>query len=300
MEKFYYKYIGLKDGKTVRADFLTNRLFRFTQPNQLNDPFEANPETLMRPAPEDEERALEEMKRAGFPLDQKDRWLPLFLEPGLRRMTKKEFPGLTYPKGINSLDELDEANLRTELESLLKYVNETYGLFCMTTSPKNRTMWSIYAANHQGIVVGFDGNHPFFKNSPDFYPVEYSDQRVSLSSNDGLLRLAGEVYSSKAAARRELPARLFLRKDSSWKHEEEWRMIRELKEFTYRDPSNPEVYLFEIPRESIKVVILGAGISDENEKLIRTMAAPSNGWSGLQIVKARLRAKGFDMILSEL
>jgi len=278
----------------VRVDFLTNGLFRFTQPNQLNDVFEANPKAIMGSSVDDEERAVEEMKRAGLPLDQKDRWLPLFLKPGLRRMTKEEFPGLAYPEGINSLDELDEVNLKKELELLLTHINRKYGFFCVTILEKNRKMWSLYAENHRGIVVGFDGNHPFFKDSQHFYPVEYSDQRVSISSTDGMIRLAGEVYASNAGA---LPLQLFLRKDSSWRDEEEWRMIGKLEECTCRDPKNPLVYLFEFPKDSIKVLILGAKISEDNEKLIRGLASPSNGWDGLKITKAQLSPTDYDIDL---
>src|SRR6266511_3526830 len=45
-----YKFLGLKEqnGKrTVRADFLDNQLFRFTQPSLLNDPFEMKPVIIM-------------------------------------------------------------------------------------------------------------------------------------------------------------------------------------------------------------------------------------------------------------
>jgi hypothetical protein len=45
--KYFYKYIAVKDDSTVRTDFLENGLFRFTQPNRLNHPFEVNPRVLV-------------------------------------------------------------------------------------------------------------------------------------------------------------------------------------------------------------------------------------------------------------
>jgi hypothetical protein len=77
----FYKYLGLKVNGTVRADFLTNGLFRFTQPNQLNDPFEVRPRFLMEAyAEEDIELAQDAALNAGFPRDQIEKFLPLFLK----------------------------------------------------------------------------------------------------------------------------------------------------------------------------------------------------------------------------
>src|SRR5262245_20350934 len=97
---FFYKYIGLRDDGAVRADFLKDGLFRFTQPDRLNDPFEVRPRVLMEAySDEDTERARTEALRAGFPRDDLDGFLPLFLETiPRRRMTPEEFPGLAYPK----------------------------------------------------------------------------------------------------------------------------------------------------------------------------------------------------------
>src|SRR5439155_7679475 len=293
----FYKYLGLKNDRkqTVRAQFLENCLFRFTQPNQLNDPFEVNPQILVdEDAKEDLESAYQEMERAGIPPDQRDRLLPLFLRPALRRMTVEEFPTLAYPEGIISLKELDAHNARKELERLLKHINETYGFFCLAESATNRTMWSHYAQDHKGIVVGFDAKHPFFQDSRDLYPVEYSDERLSLSSHNGMLRLAGALYSSKSHYN-DLPVRLFLRKDLSWRDEKEWRMVGKLEECNHHDP-NTLVYLFKVPREAIRMVVLGANISDYNETLVRNMAT---AWSEVKIMKARLRDRGFELEIVE-
>ena len=171
----FYKYLGLKVDGTVRADFLTNGLFRFTQPNQLNDPFEVRPRVLMEAyAEEDIELAQEAALNAGFPRDQIEKFLPLFLETTPRRMTPEEFPGLVFPQRpgsverFRSVEEMDACDADQALEDLLKHVNEIYGFFCLTTSRDNPPMWSHYADSHQGIVVGFNAHHSFFSGSHDF------------------------------------------------------------------------------------------------------------------------------------
>jgi hypothetical protein len=298
----FYKYLGLKGDGTVRANFLTNALFRFTQPNQLNDPFEVRPRVLMGVyAEEDVELAREEALKAGFPADQIEKFRSLFLETlPRRRFTPEEFPGIPYPKRtgseerFRSMEELDAYKAEQEVETLFKHVNETYGFFCLTTSRDNLRMWSHYADSHRGIVVGFDAQHPFFSAAHDFYKVEYSEERISLSSNEGYLRLVGRHYSP-GSDYKDLPTRLFLRKHPDWQSEQEWRMIRRLKECDYHSPDNPLVYLFTIPREAITVLILGAQISDRNKEEIQRQISSSSDWAHVQILQASLSVRKFSL-----
>jgi len=244
-------------------------------------------------ATEDVEEAKEQARKMGITSPEDvERWLPTFLATGpKRRFTPEEFPGIHYPPGINSMAELDRQNAKKQLADLLKYINETYGIFCVTQSSDNFLMWSLYADAHKGVVVGFDADHPFFKNAHDFFPVEYSDQRISLSSNDGFLRLAGYVHSGSRY--KDLPVRLFLRKSNIWTHEREWRMIRKLEERDLSIPGIPPIYLFEIPRRAIKVLILGAQISRENaDHICRKVSTPGD-WSHVQLFQATLPRSGY-------
>jgi hypothetical protein len=299
-ESFFYKYLGLKRDQTVRSDFLTNGLFRFTQPNELNDPFEVNPRILMEAySDEDWELARQRGLKDGFPPDQFDQWKHLLVATTPRgRITPEEFPGIPYPEGIHSMQELDEHNAKKELATLLKHINESFGIFCLTTSKENLVMWSLYAESHKGLVVGFEGSHPFFSDSHDFNRVEYSEQRISLSSNNGYLRLVGKHFSPKSHYK-DLPTRLFLRKHPDWRNEKEWRMIRRLDEATLRAPGDSLVYLFEIPCEAIRLLILGAQISNENKEEIHRLASSSDKWSHVQILQAHLSSSSFGLEFRE-
>lgn len=297
---FFYKYLGLKSDGTVRSNDLADGLFRFAQPDQLNDPFEVRPRILMGAySEEDMDTSREAAFNAGFTPDQIDTILPLFLEILPRgRITPEEFPGIPYPKRpgsegrFSSMEEVDRYKAEQALEKLLKHINETYGFFCLTTSRENLGMWSHYADSHKGIVVGFDAHHPFFSAAHDFYEVEYVDERLSLSSNDGYLRLAGKHYSP-GSDYADLPTRLFLRKHPNWKDEQEWRMIRRLDECDCHSPSNPLVYLFRVPREAITVVILGAQITAQNRELVQTQISSSPDLRHVQILQAKLNPNRF-------
>lgn len=300
----FYKYLGLKSDATVRSDFLVNELFRFTQPDQLNDPFEVRPRVLMGAySEEDMDTARKEALKAGFPADQMETFLPLFLETFPRgRITPEEFPGIPYSKRpgseerFSSMQEVDAYKAEQALQELLKHVNETYGFFCLTTSRENLSMWSHYAGSHKGIVVGFDAHHRFFSTAHDFYEVEYLNERLSLSSNDGYLRLVGKHYSP-GSNYADLPTRLFLRKHPEWKGEQEWRMIRRLDECDYHNPANPLVYLFRIPKETITVVILGAQITAQNRELVQTQISSSPDLRHVQILQAKLNPNRFALDL---
>lgn len=198
------------------------------------------------------------------------------------------------------MKEMDAYKANQELKALLKHVNKTYGFFCLTTNKDNLIMWSHYAANHKGIVVGFDAHHPFFRGSHDFYPVEYLPERISLSSNDGYSRLVGKHFSPELNYK-DLHTRLFLRKHTDWAGEQEWRMIRRLEECDYHEPDSL-FYLFRIPREAITEVILGAQISKENKELIHRRISSSPDWAHVKILHASLSASqfGLEFLTSEV
>jgi hypothetical protein len=288
MNKFLFKY-------TTRIDFIDNGLFRFTQRNALNDPCEFYAEIVMDcDSAEDIEVARQQARDAGFSEDEFERWSPLFLEPlPKRRMTPEEFLGLTYPPGIKSMAELDKQNAEKELEGLLKHIDETYGIFCLTESNDNFLMWSHYAESHKGVAIGFDASHPFFTTGLDFHQVEYSPRRTSLTSKHGMLRLAGHFHQRSRYS--DLPVRLFLRKASEWAYEKEWRMIRKLEECDHCIPGKPPIYLFKIPRETIQVLIFGERMLPEDKERISKAVAKSGDWSHLRLFEAKIPNSGFGL-----
>ena len=148
------------------------------------------------------------------------------------------------------------------------------------------------------MVVGFDANHPFFHGSHDIYRVEYSKDRIALSSVDGCLRLAGHYYSQKSNYK-DLPVRLFLRKSLGWSYEEEIRIVRRLDEADRILPGNPGIYLFAIPEDAIKILILGLNMSAANKTAICKSLAATTVWRHLKVLQANLSDKGFGLGFSD-
>lgn len=138
------------------------------------------------------------------------------------------------------------------------YYASNFGILSLTETPDNLLMWSHYGDSHKGVVLGFDEAHPFFRGA-EIVPglsrlnrVEYNQKRPVLSPST------------------QNNPRIFLRKSPEWAYEREWRLVRplaEAKDSLTRESSIP-LCLFEVPLDSIRVIITGAQmISSEYQQI---------------------------------
>ena len=140
-----YKYLGIEAGN----HFLANQSLRFTQPSELNDPFECNP-------------------TPGF---------YVYREILLRDIG--DYP--IYPDV--------RANARaaaTFTDEVIDQLDHNYGILALSNRWWSTLMWSHYAEKHRGFVVGFDATHPFFQAASEYAnecgPLEevtYAKRRLS-------------------------------------------------------------------------------------------------------------------------
>jgi hypothetical protein len=86
-------------------------------------------------------------------------------------------------------------------------------------------MWAHYGAQHWGAAVGLERRHPFFQEIGNLRRVEYDRQRVAVSSNGGLIRVAGHPIKNDDALP---PVATILRKSLEWAYEKEWRLLASL------------------------------------------------------------------------
>lgn len=122
-------------------------------------------------------------------------------------------------------------------ESINKYKSEI-GVVCLTESHDNLLMWSHYADEHKGCVIGFSNidNGRFFKNLFDldeppyslspfkgyFFPVKYRKQFIY--RNDSY---QSDYYSYSDYS---YLIEIFQRKSDEWIYEKEHRAILQLKQ----------------------------------------------------------------------
>ena len=260
-----YKY-AVRD----RIDVLVNGLIRFTQPIAQNDPFEMRPilkqvmsedtfrEEVIKPSDKEiRERVLDELIESLYQEAKK---------AGQKR-PRKSFRGLAlslmeaHQSKFNSfLNEgyavITEAFKSAEpdiLNSLSDTLLNRIGMLSLTESPDHPLMWAHYAGANTGIVLAFDSENEYFttrRSEEDevsgLHKVTYAEERPEIKDFQELFDRE-DWYTVLCAT-----------KGKHWEYEQEWRMIKLLKEAAKSIPTpTGDIHLFEVPISCITEVILG-------------------------------------------
>ncbi|MBA6225055.1 DUF2971 domain-containing protein [Colwellia sp. MB02u-18] len=274
------KYFGKVFNKelntySVRTDFLKNGLFRFTQPNQLND---KGSEFKLYPyfneiSPSDSEYAISKLKKDNWNSNSKtpnieDLKIYLGINPDMR------YDPATW-KGLNGLPlaEMDEStwikNTEQFNEKIINIMSANLGVFSLSTDDLNEHMWVMYASEGTGVAVEFDENHPFFlKNVPQ--TVSYlKNNRATYTYYNGIQLINGikrknyNIEKLSSTEMTDLFKRLALSKNELWFQEKEKRIIIDLNKASNSDIDHqlhskyPGICLKEIPFEAFKSIIFG-------------------------------------------
>lgn len=137
------------------------------------------------------------------------------------------------------------------------------GVLSLTTSNRNKLMWSLYA-NNNGFCIEFDcGKFGFETRGP--FPIHYMDEMkelpLSKCKNGNIAALIQTTTKAKC-----------------WSFEDEWRLIvypptgfdmqhfgRDMERFNYPDDHNRK---FQYPLSAIKSITLGAKFFDKALKYL--------------------------------
>ena len=282
----FYKYVSAE-----RIDILQNRLIRFTQPNTMNDPFEARPDfytlgkkglasayaEMIRRAPY---RVWKDYKRVtGTDLD---RWAfanKLKADPDYAEQLYKD---------------LGHRDILPDLRERFYKLHNTAGILSLSETPNNLLMWAHYAEGHTGFVLVLEGSHDFFKGETSllgFAKPERVEYRLELP------RLAIEDTHKETVM-----SEIFFVKSLDWKYEKEWRYLKALADANkrFRDTNNLEVSLFQLPPKCIMGVILGCYRSQELEDKILALQHEDPEFGHLQIQQARASETHYRLEIAEI
>ena len=270
-----YKYLG-----PDRTDILLNARIRFAQASVFNDPFEMQPffekfelsvDDELRNSPD---RILDKAANliySSLPDDRK------------RTITIEDIKQKVLPKLRNTLLNDPESVVQQFQKIVPQSLSEILGVLSLTEKRDNLLMWAHYAQNHEGFVIEFDENHTFFHRIPGL--LANTDQLVSRlpSQECGYLRKV-EYFDERPNHSSILdltPSSVLLAKSKEWEYEQEWRMFRLLEEADETKASDEgSVYLFSIPPDCIKGLILGCRMSPEKKseiiEIIKTDACYSH------------------------
>lgn len=228
-----FKYLGPE-----RVDVLHSLSIRFSPLLSLNDPFESLPLVDAREAKE----ML--ISKAVNDLDE------LWEKTEAEEKTEENL----------ALLEKTRADVIADIESTFKATNtgreaiamlgDDFGVLSLSRTESSILMWSHYAAEGRGFVVGLDEKHPFFreedaKGQPTKpLPVVYTTTRCTVSPSDA--RFYEKFLCEKAL---------------EWAYEEEERVFRFFNNTEARsigrDQYGQRIVLTHLPKEAIRAVCLG-------------------------------------------
>jgi hypothetical protein len=272
-----YKYMPL------RPEFFDNFLLRATGRFSLNDPFEVLPS------------------------------VEYFAD-----FAKKDIGESRAKQAIEAYISGNPAQLYKHYSGMLT----KHGVISFTEIPDNLLMWAHYADEHRGIVIEIDREHAFFNDEYSFsgnlHRVLYRKSRLS-------------KFTTYFAP--------YLYKSDEWQYEKEHRFIVSLAESTKKmikkehkekfpvfegylvtkfsddlyeisggdfpgslaTASNSTVmHMFSIPPDSIKSIILGALVSEDDEKEIVNAIQTNKDLDKLKIYKSQLHTHRFELDIVEL
>ena len=149
----------------------------------------------------------------------------------------------------------DMAALFYGIENDMNKSNDDFAVFCMSDVWNSILMWAHYADNHKGFVVGFDVTHPFFEFEKAFgtRKVTYCKNRPRFSAAD---ILNGMYYKADV-----------------WSYEHEWRLCKDAYKADVIIEGDENIYLFRLPKESIKSVFFGVFMPDSQKEWIHEAAS---------------------------
>jgi hypothetical protein len=207
-----YKYVSLEGLERI----LRHSTIRFTQPSAFNDPFELLPEIIV-------------------PAGAEEKKFELKFDIGAVRPVAAAEEVLEIPEGWGCSDAMSR--------EIVQLLNKEVGILSLSRVATSLLMWSHYADQYAGAVVGFDSTHEFLANQ---IPVEYRTSRPR--------RHVDTYLAGNPVLLAELCA-----KSIEWKYEQEVRVVRRLADCKQAgtDARGFPIYVQHIPREAIKVVIMG-------------------------------------------
>jgi Protein of unknown function (DUF2971) len=177
------------------------------------------------------------------------------------------------------LDNMTKAVVwEVQWEKFQQTLGQLVGIFSLTEDPAHPLMWSHYASQHHGVVVGFDENDPWF------------DQR--LAPADELRHLVKVAYVENPHPRtfRQLNgADLLYSKNAVWAYEREWRIIRPLKDGT---EVSSDKFCFDVPASAVRSIVFGCRTTSVLEADIRAAVAANPALTHVCFKRGTLKGGG--------
>ena len=141
-------------------------------------------------------------------------------------------------------------------------------------------MWSHYADDHKGVVIGFDPA----KLASKWLRVQYQDERVDIPF--GLSGTSPDFHDAVA--------RVISTKHTQWQYEHEHRCLLRLDRCKKQNIKGKDMHFIALRGGCVKEIVLGVRMSASD----KTAIAGLPGASGASIVEAQIDLREFKIQLS--
>ncbi len=189
-----YRYLSLEDIR--KFEFFKNRVIWRSSPASFNDPFDCRISVRF------ELFTTKELE--AYTKNNLKRYFPKASRDFYRRQTRH-----VMKDKKRYIEELKEA--------YTKSTDKHTGITCFSLSNRNIQLWAYYTRNHEGLCLGFAYNEIC---------------RPSLFGFGGSVQYVNEMPvirpSLSVEENHTITNMMFLYKDLKWKHEEEFRLIKNL------------------------------------------------------------------------
>jgi hypothetical protein len=142
-----YKYVGVGG-----LDILEALRLKISSPVGFNDPFEFAP-LFKKPTVS----VVQQTNKMNLPPDVLERFSNLFVS------------------------NWGEEEIRWLRATLSKFVDENFGVICLSDKNDDLLMWAHYGDRHSGLCIGFDFSQ--FAIPIEIHPINYSDDRPELDTD---------------------------------------------------------------------------------------------------------------------
>lgn len=225
--KILYKYRDFKNEYHVKI--ISEQEIYFPKPSEFNDPFDGNIPTRW------DTLSFEECTQMHFDI--------IKSLPKYKNKTYNELWDFAK-KVTHSKELLHPTKLKKETRKQILKWDNIIGLFSLAKANNNILMWSHYAKNHTGFVIGFDTNRLSCDYDFDYIaPIKYQ-KKYPLIKGD-------EDHTTKFFKK-------FYTKSKIWKYEKEWRVSK----------NRVKNRVYKVNKDCIKEVILGCNMNQKDSNSI--------------------------------
>lgn len=264
-----FKYTTVE---AARAVLSTGKL-RFQSPLRFNDPFDSQWDTLWQlstPATLELQRMLIEralLDEGSWPpnADPKFKAVMSREREKIAALPEGDRPGAVaaLADGVMAIRGMPEPLVRYNLDRIRRM-----RVFCLSERDDSILMWSHYADQHRGVVLGFDTDILESKLRRPVMPVKYQDDLPEVLDAEAWIRSTVFGLGDQTRLLGD-PMAFVLTKFTDWGYEKEWRMPLAAEPGALGDLED-----FEFPRDSIVHLIMGCRTDEVRANELRSLAYP--------------------------